>query len=92
MNAMPKLRPDPMPEDPYKAPPENETLRQYFERCGYLGSFDDLSDLALRDLEQEFQASKAILETARTNPVVFMQDNKIYKRYPDGTVEFLRHG
>ena len=92
MNAMPKLRPEPIPEDPYKARPENETLRQYFERRGYLGSFDDLSDLALRDLEQEFQASKAILETARTNPVVFMQDNKIYKRYPDGTVEFLRHG
>ena len=90
MNAMPKLRPEPIPEDPYKAPPENETLRQYFERRGYVGTFDELSAWELQGLEEERRARAAIFEMAQTKPVVFGCNGKVYKRYPDGAIEPVR--
>ena len=71
-------------KDPYQMPPEGESLRQYYERCGYLGSFDDLSEASLQSLEQERCAEIAIAKMAQSGPMVFGHDGHIYKRHPDG--------
>ncbi|MDO5692710.1 MAG: hypothetical protein Q4G70_09555 [Pseudomonadota bacterium] len=79
-------------KDPYQMPPVGESLRQYYERCGYLGSFDNLSEASLQSLEQERCAEIAIAKMAEVGPMVFLHEGYIYKRYPDGKIEQLRRG
>lgn len=73
-------------KDPYQMPPEGESLREYYARCGYLGSFDDLSAASLQSLEQERCAEILIAERAKTNPMFFWEGGHGYIRYPDGSV------
>ncbi|MDO5693659.1 MAG: hypothetical protein Q4G70_14495 [Pseudomonadota bacterium] len=73
-------------KDPYQMPPVGESLRQYYERCGYLGSFDNLSAASLQSLEQERCAEIALAKKAETNPMFFWEGKQGYIRYPDGSV------